>query len=434
MSKLNLDIISLILDFIYWKDDLSVDRPSLAVASQISRAWRQAAQARLFHSVIIEARWRMSAFTRSAPTRTRRGKQLRAIVRELTFVLSSHTTVMGIAPPHSLLEKDLISVLSGLPNLYQLRIYSFAAKVTRGFQTSLAAPKMPKIRSIVVDYVAEPPDREHQIFFDFLSLPSVERVLFVGKGTYRWASHTRIAQRPQAALKELRLDLRHSQPSVRGIDLSWVISGSPNSLEILHLYDMVLDPTMTEFLTEVAPRLVSFHVSSSRHSDLAGLADWLQSMARLKELVIRNDMPSADCFRVATDLPRVMNVLPESVRHLGFAVESHSALRIARSELTKWNLRTGVCLSVLTLVLLTNGAFGPDWVDVPEVNRLRLFQFTDNDILFAFSSPMIPAVRFPRIVDSSILGIVINGQEEEIPEKASSRNPLKVLRHLIKGR
>ncbi|KAG8812090.1 hypothetical protein FRC18_003101 [Serendipita sp. 400] len=434
MSQLNLDIINLILDFIYWKDDLSVDRPTLATASRISRAWQGAAQARLFYSVVIEARWRMSAFMKSAPARTRRGKQLRTAVRELTFVLSGHTTVMGIAPSHSLLEKDLVFVLSDLPNVYQLRIYSLAAKVSLGFQASLAAATMPKIRSIVVDYAAEPPDREHQIFFDFLSLPSVERALFVGKGTYRWASYAKSEQRPQAALKELRIDLRHSQPSVRGTDLAWVISYSPSSLEILHLYDMVLDSTMSKFLTTVAPQLVSFHVSSSRHSDLGALADWLQPMTRLKELVIRNDIPSADCFRAATDLPRVMSALPSSIRHLGFAVDSQLALRVTRSQIKTWNQRTGECLKVLTLVLLANGTFGEDWKQVPEVSRLRLFHFTDDDISFAFASPMVPSNNFPRLVDPSTRGIVINDQEQGKQEKALSRNPLRALRRLIKGR
>jgi hypothetical protein len=86
---------------------------------------------------------------------------------------------------------------------------------------------------------------------------------------------------PHIHLKELRIDLRHSQPSVKGSDLAWLIGHSLNSLEILHLYDLVLDSSMTSFILSVAGQLRFFHVSSSRQSDLKELPIWVEKMVSL---------------------------------------------------------------------------------------------------------------------------------------------------------
>jgi hypothetical protein len=364
MSALNLDIINLILDLLIWNHDGSVDRPSLAIASRINRLWRAPAQSRLFETVQILSRQELNSFVRSAPTSSRRGRQLRSMVLQLSIGISGHTSVMGVAPSHSLLERDMIGLLPTLPNLYILLVTSMASAIT--------------------------PDRKHQIFFNLLCALPLERAMFIGKGTYMWpsfippGSHTPVS--PSLYLKELRIDLRHSQPSVKGSDLAWLLSHSHNSMEILHLYDVVLDPSMTPFILSVAGQLRSFHVSSSRQSDLKELPIWVEKMTSLQELVIRNDMRSAECFRVQTDFPRLMKVTPRTLQHLGLAVDSQIAWDSLKHEIKSWEERLGASLAVLTLVLTSTDPIDEHWQPPPAGRRLRLFHHTDPDVVFSFVS------------------------------------------------
>jgi hypothetical protein len=120
-------------------------------------------------------------------------------------------------------------------------------------------------------------------------------------------------------LKELRVYSSHSQPAVKGSDLAWLVSHSPTSLEILHLYDLVLEPSMSEFMCSISEQLQSLHITSSLQSDLIELPAWLRLMNRLKELIIGNDVRSAD-------LPGVMEALPSTIQHLGFAVRCSQGL------------------------------------------------------------------------------------------------------------
>ena len=383
---LDSDIIDLILDLLLWEYDGSIDRPSLAAASRISRLWRAAAQSRLFETIEIHSRRTLNSFIRSASTSSKRGRQLRAMVLQLSIVISGHGAVLGIAPSHSLLERDMIALLPTLPNLYILVVNSFAPSVSRTGQRAL---KKLQIKSLVIRYIGEPPDRKHQIFFNFLaSLPLLERVLFIGKGTYLFPSSLPadgpIPPSPQVMIREIRLDLRHSQPSLKGTDLAWLIGHSPTYLSILHLYDLVLDSSMTPFIMSVAPQLRSFHISSSRHSDLKDLPQWAECMTSLQELVVRNDIRSAaDCFRVASDLPLVLNILPDTVQHLGLAVDSQNALDIVQLQVEKWATRTGVMLNVLTLVFTSTEPL-KQWTATTAVRKTRMFRHTDVDVLFSF--------------------------------------------------
>lgn len=453
LQDLNFDIISLILDLLYWEYNGSVDRASLAVASRISRLWRVPAQLRLFETIDIRSRRSLNAFARSTPTSSKRGRQLRASVLQLSIVISGHSSVLGITPSHSLLESDLVTLLPTLPNVYIVIATSMAPSISRAGQKALAALKTSRVRSLVVRYTGEPPDRRHQILFNFLtSLPLIERVMFIGKGTYLFPSSlpvgSSIPPSPQVNLKELRLDLRHSQPSIKGSDLAWLIGHAPANLSTLHLYDIVLDPTMTPFILSVAPQLQSFHVSSSRQFDLRDLPQWAECMIVLKELVIRNDIHSAtDCYRVVTDLPRVMITLPPTMQHLGLAVNSQNALDTVRLQVEEWATRRGAALDVLTLVMTTTDSLDR-WVPTKSVKRARLFHHTDKDVVFSFVrgvyqlpciysnrsqlSPLLPTERFPRYVETSFRGRITVGDEEEKRHRRFS--PVGLIHQFINGR
>jgi hypothetical protein len=389
VMSLNLDIIQLILDFLYWEDEGWIDWPSLATASRIAKSWREPAQSRLFESVYIPSRKVLVAFERSTPTSSKRGRQLRAMVNKLTMIISDHTSVLGVSPSHSLLERDLTSLLPTFPNLFQLQVNSLSPRLSRGSVRALSTRNIPKIHSLVVNYLGEPPNRRHQIFFELLeAFSSVERVMLEGKGTYMWpSSHPEsLSSAPHVSLKELRVNLHHSQPSITGSDLAWLTSHSPQTLNILHLYDLVMDKTMPSFIYTVAPQLISFHVSSSRHSDLVDLPLWVSKMNKLRELVIRNDIPSADCFRTHSDLPRLVGVLPQSLEHLGFAIENDQALHLTEVQIVKWARKWDTELNVLTLVLTSKKALKPRPDRLASVRRLRLFHSADNDVLFSFAS------------------------------------------------
>lgn len=388
MPTLNTDIIQLILDLLHWDNDGVVDRPSLAAACRISRAWHRPAQARLFHAIKIESRDRLLTFNRSVPPATKRGRVLRSMVHELTFLLSGHSAVLGVSPAHSLLERDLVALLLALPNLYQLRVNAFCSWISRSTRSSLSSTAMPRIKSLIVNYLDDPPDRNHHIFFDLLGAlrSSVDRAMFVGKGTYQW----RLLQKGnppfqiQADLKELRLDLHHSQPCVTGEDLAGLVGHSLRSLEILHLYDIVVDQTMPSFISSVAAQLRSFHVSSSRRVDLQDLPEWVRLMTHLRELVIRNDLASANCFRVATDLAPLMAALPSNIQHLGFAVDSQHAISLVHSQIELWSSRVGHGIPVFTLIVPSGVHL--DFFERFLVGRSRIYHNDDADIAFAFVS------------------------------------------------
>jgi len=106
------------------------------------------------------------------------------MVLQLSIGISGHTSVMGVAPSHSLLERDMIALLPTLPNLYILVVTSIAPAISRAGRQALSSLKTPQIRSLVVHYIGEPPDRKHQIFFNLLSALPLERAVFIGKGTY----------------------------------------------------------------------------------------------------------------------------------------------------------------------------------------------------------------------------------------------------------
>lgn len=412
MVGLNLDIIHLILDFIYWEDNGIIDRNTLATASRISRSWRLPAQTRLFHTVTIESRGRLLAFGKSAPRNSARGRQLRAMVIDLVFYLSGHSAILGLSPYRSLLERDMLSLLPTLGSLYQLRVCSYASQISVATQRNLSSPKMPPIRALEVIYLDDPPDRDHRIFFHLLfSIPTVERAWFVGKGTYQWPTSTTSVETRSVALKELRVNLLHSQPSVKGCQLEWLLKHSKETLEVLCLYDLILDESMSDFILSFAPRLVSFHVSSSGHSDLVHLPTWVKAMTQLKELVIRNDLPSADCFRVTTDLVRLIAALPPTLEHLGFAVDDHAALELAFTCISEWRRQLQSPLPTLTIVLTSIKPLTQRNA-VPGVDRLRLYYHKDPDVIFAMMSPMLPSNHFPRLTDASLRGRMIAARNE----------------------
>lgn len=396
---LNFDIISLILDLLLRNHDGSIDRNSLAVASGIGQQWRNPAQSRLFETVEIHSKQTLNAFIRSTPTSSKRGRQLRAMVIHLSIFISGHS-----------------AVLAG--------------------QKALAALKSPRIRSLVVRYVGEPPDRQHQILFNFLtSLPPLERVMFIGKGTYLFPSslpgRATVLPSPQLSLKGLRLDLRHSQPSLKGSDLAWLIGHSPTTLTILHLYDLILDPSMGPFILSIAPQLQSFHVSSSRRFDLRDLQVWVEHMENLKDLVVRNDIRSAnDCFRVITDLPSVMKALPGTMQHLGLSVDSQSALEAVKAEVKEWSTRCGAILDVLTLVVTSTKPLD-QWIHTTNIAHVRLFHHTDKDVIFSFLTPLLPTERFPRYVQATLRGKLALGEEGE--ERRRSFSPVGLFQQLLKG-
>ncbi|KIM34194.1 hypothetical protein M408DRAFT_5514 [Serendipita vermifera MAFF 305830] len=433
---LNFDIISLILDLLLRNHDGSIDRNSLAVASGIGQQWRNPAQSRLFETVEIHSKQTLNAFIRSTPTSSKRGRQLRAMVIHLSIFISGHSAVLGIAPSQSLTERDFLTLLPTLPNLYVLVVISVAPSISRAGQKALAALKSPRIRSLVVRYVGEPPDRQHQILFNFLtSLPPLERVMFIGKGTYLFPSslpgRATVLPSPQLSLKGLRLDLRHSQPSLKGSDLAWLIGHSPTTLTILHLYDLILDPSMGPRILSIAPQLQSFHVSSSRRFDLRDLQVWVEHMENLKELVVRNDIRSAnDCFRVITDLPSVMKALPGTMQHLGLSVDSQSALEAVKAEVKEWSTRCGAILDVLTLVVTSTKPLD-QWIHTTNIAHVRLFHHTDKDVIFSFLTPLLPTERFPRYVQATLRGKLALGEEGE--ERRRSFSPVGLFQQLLKG-
>ncbi|PVG01951.1 hypothetical protein CPB86DRAFT_726459 [Serendipita vermifera] len=359
------------------------------------------------------------------------------MVNRLTMVISDHTSVLGVSPSHSLLERDLVALLPTFPNLFQLQVNSLSPKISRGSVRALSARNIPKIHSLIVNYLGEPPNRKHQIFFELLeAFSSVERVLLEGKGTYMWpSSHPEISiPAPRVSLRELRVNLHHSQPSITGSDLAWLTSHSPQTLNVLHLYDLVMDKTMPSFISTIAPQLISFHVSSSRHSDLVDLPIWVSQMTKLRELVIRNDIPSAECFRTQSDLPNLVEALPQSLEHFGFAIENEQALDLTQAQIVKWARKWDAELGVLTLVLTSKKALKPRPDRLAGVRRLRLFHALDPDVLFSFMSPLTPPRTFPRLFDTAAHGTINRVLEEKQSGEGWKTGALRLLHQIARKR
>lgn len=320
---------------------------------------------------------------------TPRGEFLRRITRILTLDIAHHTPILG-QEPKTLSELDIGPTLGLLPNLCELRlILRRVSSLSKAALRSLNAKTIPRIRALIVRIVDDGMDRYNDVLFQLLeSFPSVERVSFDGRGTYRWQSR-RTHSRPVASrLRELRLDLHHSQPSPTGDDFSWLIA-DPGLLDVLHLHDLVIDKTFEGFIQRVAPNLRALRLSSSLRGDLVHLPCWLGLMQCLEELVIRNDLPGADCFRASMDLGPLLDVLPPTVTHLGFTLFSLTEFERAE-EMVKCSLVTGRLANLTTLTLIITFRLSKYRLEafrhLLQPSVLRLFKHTDGDIVFAYVS------------------------------------------------
>ena len=116
-----------------------------------------------------------------------------------------------------------------------------------------------------------------------------------------------------------------------------------------------------------------FNLRDAGAKILEGTEDWRSRLER--------DVASVR-FRVPTDLPPLMEVLPPGIQHLGFAVNSTQAINIARSQLEMWRQVHGHTLPVVTLVVTSDVPLEDEFIHC--TSRLRLFRYSDSDIDFAF--------------------------------------------------
>lgn len=318
---------------------------------------------------------------------TPRGESLRRITRVLILDIA-HLTPMFGQVPKSLSELDIGPILGLFPNLYELRlILHRISSLSKAALRLLTAKSVSPIQALVVKIIDDRMDRHGDVLFQLLeSFPSVERVSFDGRGTYRWQSRRTCSQPIPSRLRELRLDLHHTHPSPTGDDFSWLIA-NPELLEVLYLADLVLDETFEAFIQQVAPNLRALRLSSSLRTDLAYLSRWVGLMLRLEELVIRNDIQGADCFKVSTDLRPLLDALPSTVTHLGFTL--FSLIEFGRvEEIINGSLVTDRLANLTTLTLIITFRLPRLRLEAfrrgLRVQVLRLFNQTDEDILFAY--------------------------------------------------
>ena len=384
---LNEDVIIYILELLYFSPAGTIEYNDLASSSRISKLWTLPAQNLLFHACYINSRETLKALRRGLTTP--RGESLRRITRVLMLDIAHLTPILG-QEPKTLSEIDIGPILGLFPNLYELRLtLSRVSSLSKAALRSLNAKSAPRIRALFVRIVGDGMDRYNDVLFQLLeSFPSVERVSFDGRGSYRWQSR-RTNSRPVAChLRELRLDLHHSQPSPTGDDFSWLIA-DPDLLDVLYLHDLVVDQTFEGFIQRVAPSLRALRLSSSLRGDLVQLPRWLGSMLRLEELVIRNDLPGADCFRASMDLGPLLDALPSTVTHLGFTLVTLTEFERAE-ETTKYSLVTERLANLTTLTLIITFSLSKRRLEafrhVLGLRVLRIFKHTDEDIVFAYVS------------------------------------------------
>jgi len=378
---LNEDVIIYILELLYFSPTGMIEYKDLASSSRISKLWTQPAQNLLFHACYIDSRETLKALQRGLTTP--RGELLRRVTRALILDIAHYTPILGQVPK-TLSERDIGPTLGLFPNLFELKlILRRIPSLSKAALRSLNAKSIPRIRALIVHIFDDGMDRYNDVLFQLLeSFPSVERVSFDGRGTYRWQNRRTHSRPVLGRLRELRLDLHHSQPSPTGDDLSWLIA-DPELLDVLHLHDLVVDKTFEGFIQRVAPNLRALRLSSSLRGDLVHLPQWLGLLQRLEELVIRNDLPGADCFRASNDLEPLLDALPSTVTHLGFTLFSVKEFGRAKSSLV-----TGRLANLTTLTLIVTFNLSKSRLEAfrrmlrPQV--VRLFKHTDEDVVFAY--------------------------------------------------
>lgn len=381
---LNEDVIIYILELLYFNPAGTIEYKDLASSSRISKLWTVPAQNLLFHACHINNRETLKALQRGLTTS--RGESLRRITRVLNLDIAHHTPILG-QEPKTLSELDIGPTLGLFPNLCELRLtLRRISSLSKAALRSLNAKSIPRMQALIVHIVDNGMDRYNDVLFQLLeSFPFVERASFDGRGTYRWQSRRTHSRRIPSRLRELRLDLHHSQPSPTGDDFSWLIA-DPDLLDVLYLHDLVIDQTFEGFIQRVAPGLRALRLSSSLRGDLVHLPRWLGSMLRLEELVIRNDLPGADCFRASMDLGPLLDALPSTVTHLGFTLFTVTEFERAE-ETIKFSLVTGRLAKLTTLTLIITFRLSKRRLDAfRHVLRLRVFKHTDEDIVFAYVS------------------------------------------------
>lgn len=384
---LNEDVIIYILELLYFSPAGTIEYKDLASCSRISKLWTLPAQNLLFHACSIDGRETLKVLQRGLTTP--RGGSLRRITRVLDLDIAHHTPILG-QEPKTLSELDIGPTIGLFPNLCELKlILRRVSSLSKAALRSLIAKSIPRIQALNVHIVDDGMDRYNDVLFQLLeSFPFVERVNFDGRGTYRWRSRRTHSRPVPSRLRELRLDLHHSQPSPTGDDFSWLIA-DPDLLDVLHLHDLVVDQTFEGFIQRVAPSLRALRLSSSLRGDLVHLPRWLSFMLRLEELVIRNDLPGADCFRATMDLGPLLDALPSTVTHLGFTLFTLTEIGKAE-EAIKYSLVTGRLAELTTLTLIITFRLSKRKLEafrhVLRPRVLRLFKHTDEDIVFAYVS------------------------------------------------
>ena len=384
---LNEDLVICILELLYFSPTGTIEYKDLASCSRISRLWTKPAQNLLFHACHIHNRETLKSLRRGLTTP--RGESLRRITRVLMLDIAHLTPILG-QDPKSLSELDIGPTLELFPNLYELRlIVRRVPSLSKAALRLLNSKSISPIRALVVRIVDDRMDRYNDVLFQLLErFSSVERVTFDGRGTYQWRSRRTYSWRVPSRLRELRLDLHHTQPSPTGDDILWLIT-DPELLDVLYLHDLVFDKTFEGFIQRVAPNLRALRLSSSLRNDLAHLPRWVGLMPRLEELVIRNDLPGADCFRASTDLGPLLDALPSTATHLGFTLFSLAEFKKAEEKI-KGSLVMDRLANLATLTLIITFILPKRRLEAFKqelwVRDLRLFNHTDEDIVFAFVS------------------------------------------------
>ncbi|OSX59898.1 hypothetical protein POSPLADRAFT_1035402 [Postia placenta MAD-698-R-SB12] len=289
------ELISAIIEQLYYDEDGNPDRRALYACSLVSASWTGPAQRLLFHTARLHGPHALAflhAIHPARPSGTRLGEHVRRLEVRIGTGPGSGSPTSPDAT--SLRPTEFLTLLDHCPRLYELilrayNVHAFEEPLTRALGALASDPARTPLRALSLLRAGVQSPLLYQLLAVF---PSVR---FLRLGSEMAAP---LPKSPASvALTELVL---YRLPSPR--ILSWLLASSLSTLAILDLRDAP-DVQLTEILAPHGPRLRSLRLL--RYN--ARGAALIRLCPALEELVL---------FQLSTFLP--LANLPQTLEHLSF--------------------------------------------------------------------------------------------------------------------
>ncbi|EJD03487.1 uncharacterized protein FOMMEDRAFT_166886 [Fomitiporia mediterranea MF3/22] len=322
-SRLPVELVSQILEFAYYDENLEPDVRLLSNCSLVCKQWSAPSQALLFRNVFLRSSSSFLSFRSAVDPSTTRGQTLGNSIVRLRLTIDHNYS-------DQLSHRALAFAVLSCPNLYELDLSVHGCGVS-GLPSSGAAGAVgaqnfraaPSFDAGILDLLRDgPPLRSlkfanwsdnDQLAFQLLSdvWPSLTAVSLKGTPPRLPASDNEPLLPFGCALGELRLGF---QTMPRADFVSWIITDSTRSLRCLELESAPGTDFLRSLLLQCRQSLYSLAMPSCTSRDQITA---IHGCENLKEFTLDNS---------TTVSKPLLNDLPASIEHIAFTLNRDTPL------------------------------------------------------------------------------------------------------------